>query len=435
MPKSRFFQQLSIPQNSKSEKIGSGLFLVLAFGATLACGITGFDVPFLDSLGFLGGLGSQIAAYSIFGINNANWMSGFGLRCGSQGNDRRPQNEKKALLFGGVLGATVGITLFLKAPALLTSLGSYGVVSTTLIAGAASVAGTGGIVLGAVVAAIVMASVCKSCAESVTKAYNYAQYKWGNADPSLYEHIKQHKKEYKGAFYGVIGGVIVGLVATALLLPVLPMIGIAAGVAAGALIVVTAIAAAGGLVSKTFKYFDQCSADRKVSQATSPSKSYPSLKSELENISLRAKPTASTLWQKFINSLPSWMRSSTEKTEAIPEPIKDDDENVPQTVNSFAKVLRNLLPAPSPKPCVTDPNLEISSVELTVPLKSKNATQHQRYRTEKLPPSRFCLEAINGHAIVCAGSRNIKKMQQIEIRAQKTFNTSLIPCKITQQIN
>lgn len=376
-----FLQQLIIsqnPQKSKSEKIGSALFLVLALGATIASGVTGYNVPLLDSFELLGDVGGQMAAYSIFGFNNASWMGEFGLLCGSQGNNRRPQNEKNALLLGGAVGTAVGITLFLKAPLLLTALGSYGIVPTALIAGAAaSVVGTGGIVLGAVVAALAVASVCKSCADYAAKAYNYYQYKSENADPKLHQHVKQHEKEYKGASYGVIGGILLGAIGAALLVPALPIIGIVAGIGASALIVGAAIATCSSLVAKTFKY------------------------------------------------LPAWMNSDTEKAEAAPKPIRSNNRSTPQTkklkADSFARALKNLLSVSTPKSRSIASEPGVSAVNMTSLAKKQHTSSYN-------------LRAINDHAIVCAGIRSVKKLQQLEtgcLAALEMENTSSVVRQIS----
>lgn len=258
---STYIACLADPGTHRYEQRGTIALGVVTVAGVAALSSLGLPVTYDSSLGKF--------AYAVFGIRAFNVVGGLGYRTGALGNANRPTNEKRLVGFAAMAGAAIGSAVFVKATAMLTSTALATMIPGITLACAIPV------VPGAILAGVVVASVCASAADYTGKAWNYMQYCRGKTDAKLTQRIEERKNEYRGAAVGtaiglVVGGIIVGLTLPYLAIGLVGLAATAAAIGVAALTVTACVSVFGSLASKTGRYFDQRRKALVDSRATSP---------------------------------------------------------------------------------------------------------------------------------------------------------------------
>jgi len=265
-----------------AEKRGTFAGVALAVTLALAAPILALLAPVYSIASNIPFINSPIRwfAYVLFGMTEVNSLAGLGNRaCATLKPDNpkagRLTSERRLMRAGILVGAAAGATLFLKASAFLTGSSTMAAV----IPGLSIIAGFPPAAAG-IVGAIVVASICASAADYISKTWNYLKYCLQDQNtqtlklqkdlaPCLKqkqklqdqidfrERIEQRKNEYKGASFGVLKGAVVSALIISFTFPF--SLGLFAAVGVAAFIGVACMATLGSLYSK----LGRCRDDRK----------------------------------------------------------------------------------------------------------------------------------------------------------------------------
>lgn len=184
------------PQEKRFTPVG----MLLGMGLAIACIALHVAVPFLNVFSYF--------AYILFILGYACALGGLFNRLGSSIDGTRLRQEKKAILFGAIVGLLVSLCLI----AILVSTGTLPFVA---VAGISKVFFDLFVlhkVLFSLAFVLSITSTTASFFDYFSKAYCFLKYHGlGAKDAVLNERIEARKHEYRGAFVGLMTGCLLTL--------------------------------------------------------------------------------------------------------------------------------------------------------------------------------------------------------------------------------
>ena len=184
------------PQEKRFTPVG----MLLGMGLAIACIVLHTAVPYLNIFSYF--------AYFLFILGYACALGGLFNRLGSSIDGTRLRQEKKAILFGAIVGLLVSLSLI----AILVSTGTLPFVAVAGISKAFFDLFVLHKVLFSLAFVLSITSTTASFFDYFSKAYCFLKYHGlGAKDEALNERIKARKHEYRGAFLGLITGCVLTL--------------------------------------------------------------------------------------------------------------------------------------------------------------------------------------------------------------------------------
>jgi hypothetical protein len=225
-------------EKNKLELLGTLLGMALGLTVGIGLALLHVTVPLSSSLyGF---------AAALFSLRYMNIFAGLGNRLGRCADKKsRPLSEKIIILAAGLVGLTLGLTLF--------AFGTAGMISIVGITSFFS----GGAAIPAWIAGFVfvmsVASLSASCADYCAKGISFIRARSNKPDAAITAIVKERRNEYAGSLLGIAIGLTIGaIVIGALILASNPIIlsSLIVGIVASSLVIASTTNVFGSIFSR-----------------------------------------------------------------------------------------------------------------------------------------------------------------------------------------